>query len=57
MTHLFSKWVINNYGQGGVRAGVYEIFWRTKMFLRFMGGGSENVLGYSTCNILINIMA
>ncbi len=60
MTCLFSKGIVNNYGQGGWTVVwnrvVYEIFWRTQSFLRFLGGGSENVLGYSTWNMIINIM-
>ncbi len=47
MTHLFSKLVINNYGQGGQIeiGGVWNILDNPNV-LRFMGGGSENVLGY-----------
>ncbi len=53
MTYLFSKWVVNNYCQGGGAwveiGGVWNILENPKDFKRFTGGGgSENVMGYST---------
>ncbi len=61
MTWLFSNGVVNNYGQEGGRVGwnrgCMKYFGENQIFLTFMGGGSENVLGYYTWNMLINIMA
>ncbi len=50
MTFFFSKLSTIRVREGGgwVEIGLCEIFWRTQTFLRFMGGGNVNVLGYST---------